>query len=149
MLDVFLARIPRGTDSVRRIVDGGSAQRNCRIRVGRRADRARHPSVRPAQPLARRTQRIIMSTLPAPHVSRSSAFSLIWVVPLIAIVIGGWMIFRDLHSRGPEITIDFADGSGVVAGQTVLEYKGVSAGTVEAIRAESGAWGRSHSLASR
>ncbi len=82
-----------------------------------------------------------MSTPPAPHVSRSSAFSLIWVVPLIAIVIGGWMIFRELHSRGPEITIDFADGSGVVAGQTVLEYKGVSTGTVEAVRLSPGLGG--------
>jgi paraquat-inducible protein B len=27
--------------------------------------------------------------------------------------------------------IDFADGSGVEAGKTVLEYKGVAAGTVE------------------
>lgn len=43
------------------------------------------------------------------------------------------MGIRELHDRGKEITIDFADGSGVEAGRTVLEYKGVSAGTVESV----------------
>ena len=82
-----------------------------------------------------------MSSPPAPKVSRASEFSLIWVVPLIAIAIGGWMGFRELHNRGPEITIDFADGSGVEAGRTVLEYKGVAAGTVTAVNLEPGLGG--------
>jgi paraquat-inducible protein B len=41
------------------------------------------------------------------------------------------MGYRELRNRGPEITIDFADGSGVESGKTTLEYKGISAGTVE------------------
>jgi paraquat-inducible protein B len=79
-----------------------------------------------------------MSASPTPKLSRAPAFPLIWVVPLIAIAIGGWMGFRELHNRGPEITIDFADGSGVEAGKTVLEYKGVTAGTVESVRLRKG-----------
>jgi paraquat-inducible protein B len=82
-----------------------------------------------------------MSSPPAPNVSQAPAFSLIWVVPLIAIAIGGWMGFQELHNRGPEITIDFADGSGVEAGRTVLEYKGVSAGTVKAVKLKPGLGG--------
>lgn len=74
-----------------------------------------------------------MSPPPAPKVSRAPAFSLIWVVPLLALAIAGWMGFRELHKRGPVITIAFADGSGVEAGKTVLEYKGVTAGTVDAV----------------
>ena len=74
-----------------------------------------------------------MSLLPEPKVSRKRPFPIIWIVPLIAVAIGGWMVARDLLSRGPGITIDFADGTGVEAGKTVLEYKGVSAGTVESI----------------
>lgn len=79
-----------------------------------------------------------MSTPPLPRVSRAPAFPLIWVVPLIALAIGLWMGFRELHNRGPEITIDFADGSGVEAGKTVLEYKGVAAGTVESVELRPG-----------
>jgi paraquat-inducible protein B len=48
------------------------------------------------------------------------------------------MGFSELRRRGPEITIDFADGTGVEAGKTVLEYKGVSAGTVEAVELKPG-----------
>jgi len=82
-----------------------------------------------------------VSTSPAPRVSRARVFPLIWVVPLIAIVIGVWMGIRELRNRGSEITIDFADGSGVEAGRTVLEYKGVSAGTVEAVDLRPGLMG--------
>ena len=48
------------------------------------------------------------------------------------------MCIRELRDRGTQITIDFADGSGVEAGRTVLEYKGVSAGTVEGVELRPG-----------
>ncbi len=48
------------------------------------------------------------------------------------------MGISELHERGKEITIDFADGSGVEAGRTVLEYKGVSAGTVVSVELRPG-----------
>jgi paraquat-inducible protein B len=72
-----------------------------------------------------------MSTAPAPKVSRERGFPLIWIVPVIAVAIGLWMGYKELRDRGPEITIDFADGSGIEAGKTTLEYKGVAAGTVQ------------------
>jgi paraquat-inducible protein B len=74
-----------------------------------------------------------MSTAPAPKVSRKRAFPLIWIVPVIAVAIGLWMGYSELRDRGPEIIIDFPDGSGVEAGKTTLEYKGVSAGTVQSV----------------
>src|ERR1700689_289810 len=74
-----------------------------------------------------------MSSAPAPKVSRERKFPVIWIVPLIAVAIGVWMAFRELHDRGPLITIDFADGSGIEAGKTTLDYKGVSAGTVQKV----------------
>jgi len=74
-----------------------------------------------------------MNSVPTPKVSRARAFPIIWVVPLIAVAIGVWMGFRALHNRGSEITISFADGAGVEAGKTALEYKGVAAGIVEAV----------------
>jgi paraquat-inducible protein B len=79
-----------------------------------------------------------MSSAPAPNVSHARAFPLIWVVPVVAAAIGAWMGIRELHDRGREITIDFADGTGVEAGRTVLEYKGVSAGTVVAVELRPG-----------
>ncbi|MGA2017462.1 MAG: MlaD family protein [Opitutaceae bacterium] len=78
-----------------------------------------------------------MNSLPAPVISRAPTLPLIWVVPLVALAVGGWMGYRELASRGPEITIDFADGSGVEAGKTTLEYMGVSAGKVERVELNS------------
>src|SRR4051812_44970957 len=74
-----------------------------------------------------------MKAAPAPQVSRGRTFSLVWVVPLIALLVGGWMIFRELRQRGPEIVIEFADGAGLDENKTVLEYKGVTVGMVKKV----------------
>ncbi|HWA08169.1 MAG TPA: MlaD family protein [Opitutaceae bacterium] len=74
-----------------------------------------------------------MNAPATPKVTRGFRLPLVWIVPLIAVAVGGWMIFREFHDRGPEITIHFADGSGVEADKTVLEHKGVSVGIVTAV----------------
>jgi paraquat-inducible protein B len=79
-----------------------------------------------------------MNSTPVPKVTRARSFPLIWVVPLLAAAIGVWMGARELYERGPEITIDFTDASGVEAGKTILEYKGVAAGTVESVQLKPG-----------
>ena len=78
---------------------------------------------------------------PPPKVSRAPAFPLIWVAPILAATIGGWMLARDAINRGPEISIDFADGSGVEAGKTNLVYLGVNAGTVTSVALKPGLTG--------
>ena len=74
-----------------------------------------------------------MSPAPVPKISRAPRFPLVWVVPLIALAVGAWMIAHELRNRGPEITIEFADGSGIAADRTELHHKGVSVGTVTAV----------------
>lgn len=70
---------------------------------------------------------------PAPKISRGPTLPLVWIVPLVALLVGGWMVFRQFRQHGPEITIEFADGSGLEAGKTSLEHKGVSVGVVRAV----------------
>jgi paraquat-inducible protein B len=72
-----------------------------------------------------------MKSPDTPKVSRASALPLVWVVPLLALAIGGWMVVSEYLDHGPEITIEFADASGVEAGKTMLEYKGVTMGEVQ------------------
>lgn len=74
-----------------------------------------------------------MTTPATPRVSRRPALPLIWVVPLLALLIAGWMLARQFRNRGPEITIDFTAGAGVEAGKTELEHKGVSVGVVRSV----------------
>ena len=75
-----------------------------------------------------------MTKLPAPTVVRRRTLPLIWVVPLLAFIVGGWLIVRQSRAHGPEITIRFQNGAGIEAGKTILEYKGVAVGTVQEVR---------------
>lgn len=68
-----------------------------------------------------------------PRVSRRPAIPLVWIVPLVALAIAGWMLARQFRDRGPEITIEFSSSSGIEAGKTVLEHKGVTVGTVSEV----------------
>lgn len=72
-------------------------------------------------------------TAPAPKISRSPTLPLVWIVPIVALLVGGWMVFRQFRHRGPEIRIHFADGSGIEAGRTQLVHKGVSVGVVREV----------------
>jgi paraquat-inducible protein B len=74
-----------------------------------------------------------MTTPALPRVTRLPALPLVWIVPIVALAVGGWMVFREFRNRGPEITIDFADGKGVEPRKTTLEYLGVTVGTVTAV----------------
>lgn len=75
-----------------------------------------------------------MNKPPKPVVIRSGRkLPLIWVVPLIAFLVGGWLIVRNWSNHGPEITIHFKNGRGIEAGKTILEYHGVAVGSVRSV----------------
>jgi paraquat-inducible protein B len=65
---------------------------------------------------------------PAPSGGRAL---LIWVVPVVALLASAWLLHREFRSRGPLITIDFANGAGLQAGKTPLLHKGVTVGLVQ------------------
>ncbi len=73
-------------------------------------------------------------TAPTPQLSRFPKISLIWVVPLVAASVALWMLAREWRNHGTEITVEFADGSGLEPGQTALEYKGVAVGKVRDVK---------------
>ncbi len=59
--------------------------------------------------------------------------SKIWLIPLVAIFIGAWMVFSHLNSKGPLIIISFETAEGIEAGKTKLKIKNVDVGLVEKI----------------
>lgn len=68
-----------------------------------------------------------------PVVIRRRSLPLIWVVPVVAFIVSGWLVVRNSRDHGPEITIRFQNGSGIEEGKTVLEYKGVTVGAVRKV----------------
>ena len=59
--------------------------------------------------------------------------SAVWLVPLIALIFGGWLLYKAISDRGVFITVQFDSGNGIVAGKTEVRYKGLAAGLVKKI----------------
>jgi paraquat-inducible protein B len=60
--------------------------------------------------------------------------SLVWIVPLIATLIGIVLVVKSVTSRGPTITISFVTAEGLEPRKTQVKYKDVDIGTVRAIQ---------------
>lgn len=65
---------------------------------------------------------------------RRSRISLVWLIPIVALLIAGYLGFRTLSDEGPTITVQFSAADGLTAGQTKVRHKAVDLGQVESIR---------------
>ncbi|MGC2202845.1 MAG: MlaD family protein [Stellaceae bacterium] len=72
-------------------------------------------------------------TLPLAATRRSRRLSIIWIVPLAAVAIGGWLAWDTLSKEGPTIKVSFESGEGLQAGQSQLKYKDIVFGTVKSL----------------
>jgi paraquat-inducible protein B len=64
---------------------------------------------------------------------RHWAPQIIWIIPILAIVVGLNLGYQAIVSQGPTITIAFKSGDGLEAGKTVIQYKGVNIGLVKKV----------------
>jgi len=72
--------------------------------------------------------------LPQAVVQSKRQISIVWIVPLVAILIGAWLAYKGLSEKGPEVTISFESAEGLEAGKTKVKYKDVELGQVNSIR---------------
>jgi len=59
--------------------------------------------------------------------------SLVWLVPIIAIIATSWLGYRALAERGTMIEIALLSAEGLEAGKTEMKHRDIELGTVEAI----------------
>jgi paraquat-inducible protein B len=59
--------------------------------------------------------------------------SIVWIIPIVAAIIGGWIAVHKILTEGPSITITFETAEGLEAGKTKIKYNGVDVGTLTAI----------------
>ncbi|ARP93813.1 PqiB family protein [Bordetella genomosp. 13] len=57
----------------------------------------------------------------------------VWLVPLVAVLIGGWLVVKAVLEKGPTITISFASGEGLEAGKTKVKFKNVDIGVINTV----------------
>ena len=74
--------------------------------------------------------------LPDPEIEPRSHWlpSLVWVIPLIAALIGIALVIKSVTEKGPTITISFTSAEGLEQGKTQVKYKDVDIGLVKNIR---------------
>jgi paraquat-inducible protein B len=65
--------------------------------------------------------------------SRIRQFSFVWIIPLVAALIGVWLVYKAQSEKGPTITITFQTAEGFEAGKTKIKYKDVDLGQIEEI----------------
>jgi len=70
----------------------------------------------------------IPEALAAPKGGR--ALPLVWIVPAVALAIGGWLALSTWLERGPVVEIHFRTAEGLQAGKTRIKYKDVDVGHI-------------------
>ncbi|MDO5620893.1 MAG: MlaD family protein [Paracoccus sp. (in: a-proteobacteria)] len=81
------------------------------------------PDLKPASP-ARRT---------AAKAAQAS-FSLIWLVPIIALVVTLGIAWNAWQGRGQLVEVQFRDATGITPGDTAVKFREVTVGKVESVR---------------
>ena len=75
---------------------------------------------------------------PVPARSRvrksNAAASLVWIVPLLAFLVGGWLLFDHIRNTGPKITLYLDSAEGLEANNTVVRVLSVNVGKITNIR---------------
>src|ERR1700685_2999431 len=65
--------------------------------------------------------------------TRRRRVPVIWIIPIVAIAIGGWLAWNTLSKEGPTITISFDTAEGLQAGQSQLKFKDIVFGPVQSL----------------
>ncbi|MBT2788725.1 MULTISPECIES: intermembrane transport protein PqiB [unclassified Halomonas] len=66
--------------------------------------------------------------------SRQTRLSPIWVVPIVAIAIGLWLVYDNYASRGTLVTLTMENAEGIEAGNTLIRSRNVEVGRVQSVR---------------
>jgi len=71
--------------------------------------------------------------LPEVQEHPKARLSAIWILPIVAALIGGWLIYKAIVDAPIQITVSFDSGEGIAAGKTEVKYEGVLIGKVSDI----------------
>ncbi|CAI8961290.1 paraquat-inducible protein B [Pseudomonas sp. IT-P44] len=66
----------------------------------------------------------------APIKTRRYSVSLVWIVPIVAVLVGISLVVHSILQEGPTITVTFKTGSGLTANKTEVKYRNVVIGHV-------------------
>ena len=65
---------------------------------------------------------------------KSSGISAVWVIPIIAALIGGWLVFQNATEEKAIAEVTFKSASGLEAGKTIVKLRNIKVGEVKDVR---------------
>lgn len=69
-----------------------------------------------------------------PTIRRGSRINKVWIVPIIALLLGAWLVKRNHDEQGEIVTILFENADGLTVNKTEVKCRNVKVGIVEDIR---------------
>lgn len=73
------------------------------------------------------------SDLPKAKIRKGRPAWLLWLIPLGAVALCLWFLYRDFIATGPKITIYFQNAEGLDPGNTSIKYRGAEVGIVKSL----------------
>jgi paraquat-inducible protein B len=64
---------------------------------------------------------------------RRWAPQIIWIIPIVAVLVGLGLMYKAIVDHGPTISVSFKTGDGLIAGKTFVKYKEVNIGLVKTV----------------
>lgn len=64
----------------------------------------------------------------------NKGFPVVWLLPLVALLVGGWLIYKTMSEKGPEVEITFKTAEGIEQGKTSIKYRDVTIGKVDNVQ---------------
>lgn len=69
----------------------------------------------------------------SPNIKRNKGLSPLWLLPILTMILAGWLVFKAIQDAGQRVQIHFSDAQGLIAGRTTIRYQGLEVGMVKDI----------------
>ncbi len=70
----------------------------------------------------------------AAQIKPQKQVSAIWIIPILALAMGAWMLFQYINSTGPEITLKLPTAEGIEVGKTEIKALNVKVGVITDVK---------------
>ena len=69
-----------------------------------------------------------------PEIRAAQRWNIVWVVPVIALLLGAWLLYRNFGAQGPRAGVRFDTADGIIAGKTEVRCRSVKVGVVKKVK---------------
>ena len=72
---------------------------------------------------------------PPARIKKTNVFtSVVWLIPLIALIAGGWLLMKQIRNTGPTVTLLLDSADGIEVNNTVIKVLNVDVGRITKIK---------------